>query len=179
MDADCFMFMSGPKPEGRSVTEDDIRHAADGAESWAEYAGNMGLEVSYHIHTNTLVDSIAHWSLYMSLLEKTGLCIDVSHAAIWGYDPQEAIRDFRQRLNYVHLQDYLSCRRANDGTYLPDWCDVGQGDNLDFPSILRTLEEVDFNRWVTACPGHVNGDDPVQEARRSSDTREYLRARGC
>jgi sugar phosphate isomerase/epimerase len=35
---DCFMFMSGPKPKGRPVDEDDVKSAAEGAEAWAEYA---------------------------------------------------------------------------------------------------------------------------------------------
>ena len=106
MEVDCFMFMTGQKPEDRPVSEDDIRAAAEGAEAWAEYAAQYNLELSYHIHTNTLVDSREHWHLYMSLLEKTRLCIDVSHAYLWGYDPVEAIRDFRTQLNYVHLQEY-------------------------------------------------------------------------
>ncbi|MDP6175690.1 MAG: TIM barrel protein, partial [Rhodospirillales bacterium] len=85
--ADCFMFMSGPKPEGRPVSEGDIKATAEGAEAWAEYAGQFDLEISYHIHTNTLIDSIEDWKHYMGLLDKAKLCIDVSHAQLWGYDP--------------------------------------------------------------------------------------------
>ena len=48
----------------------DIERAAEGAEQWAEYAAQYGLELSYHIHTNLLVDSAEDWRLYMSLLDK-------------------------------------------------------------------------------------------------------------
>ena len=57
MGVDCFMFMSGRKPEGRPVERADIERAAEGAEQWAEYAAQYGLELSYHIHTNLLVAS--------------------------------------------------------------------------------------------------------------------------
>lgn len=179
VEADCFMFMSGPMPEGRMVSNDDIRAAAEGAESWAEYASQFDLEVSYHIHTNTLVDSTEHWHLYMSCLRKAKLCIDVSHSQLWGYDPLEAIADFRDQLNYVHLQDYTSTSRRKDGCYQPVWCDVGLGDNIDFPGILKVLADQGFDRCVTCCPGEPPpGDDPVTEAKRSSGAREYLKRLG-
>ena len=66
------------------VTDDDVRAAAEGADEWAEYAAQFGLELTYHIHTNLLVDSIDHWKLYMDNLRAAKLCIDVSHAQLWG-----------------------------------------------------------------------------------------------
>jgi sugar phosphate isomerase/epimerase len=179
MEVDCFMFMSGPKPADRALTDDDIRRAAEGAESWAEYAGQYGLELSYHIHTNTMIDSIAEWKLYMSLLDKTKLCIDVSHAELWGYDPAQSIVDFWDQLNYVHLQDYAACTVREYGRYNPAWVDVGAGECMDFAGLLKTLQDRDFSRWVTACPGNPpEGDDPVSEARRSAGMRTYLRGLG-
>ena len=180
IEADCFMFMNGGKPEGGTVTDDDIRAAAEGAESWAEYADGLGLEVSYHIHTNCLVDSIEHWKLYMSCVKKARLCIDVSHAKLWGYDPVESLRDFRSQLNYVHLQDYSSCTRDENGRYHPRWVSVGEARAVDFPGVMRILEEIDYDRVVTCCPGEPawEGEDAVSEARRSAVMREYLRSIG-
>jgi sugar phosphate isomerase/epimerase len=180
MGCDCFMFMNGPKPEGRAVTDDDIKAAAEGAEAWAEYAAPMGLELSYHIHTNLLVDSVEDWKSYMGYLDKAKLCIDVSHAKLWGYDEVESLHDFKSQLNYVHLQDYASTSRRADGYYMPEWVDVGQGQNCDFPGIKDALEEIGFNRWVTACPGAAipGADDPISEAKRSKRMVDYLRGIG-
>jgi sugar phosphate isomerase/epimerase len=178
--ADCFMFMNGPKPEGRKVTNDDLKAAAEGAEAWADYAATMGLELSYHIHTNLLVDSIEDWQTYMSYLDKAKLCIDVSHAQLWGCDPVDSIRDFRSQLNYIHLQDYASTSRREDGWYLPVWCDVGQAGNVDFPAVRAVLDETSFSRWVTACPGEPipGADDPLSEAKRSRRMVDYLKGIG-
>jgi len=175
--ADCFMYMNGKKPEGRPVTKGDIKAAAEGAEMWAEYAAQFGLELSYHIHTNLLVDSIADWKTYMSLLDKAKLCIDVSHAELWGYDAVESLRDFRSQLNYVHLQDYASTSRREDGFYDPVWCDVGEYANVDFPGVRQVLEEIGYDRWVTAVPG-VPIVDPLTEAKRSKNMVTYLRGIG-
>lgn len=178
--ADCFMFMNGPKPEGRAVTHDDIKYAAEGAEAWAEFAAPLGLELTYHIHTNLLVDSVEDWKTYMSMLDKAKLCIDVSHAKLWGYDPIQSLHDFKDQLNYVHLQDYSSTSRREDGFYLPEWVDVGQGENVDFPGVRQALEEMNFTRWVTACPGApIPGqEDPISESKRSKRMVEYLRGIG-
>lgn len=177
---DCFMFMNGPKPEGRAVTRDDVLAAAEGAEAWAEYAGQFGLDLSYHIHTNLLVDSIADWRTYMGALDKAGLCIDVSHAQLWGYNAADSLRDFRSQLNYVHLQDYSSTSQRADGYYLPVWCDVGQAENVDFHAVRDALVEIGFDRWVTACPGEPipGGEDVLSEARRSRRMVTYLRGIG-
>ena len=180
MEADCFMFMNGPKPEGRAVTDDDVRAAADGAEAWAEYAQDLGLEISYHIHTNLLVDSTQHWQLYMSCLRKAGLCIDVSHAQLWGYDAAQSLRDFRGQLNYVHLQDYASCTQDADGCYNPKWVSVGVAQCMDFGQVMETVEEIGFDRVVTCCPGEpvYEGEDAVAEATRSAHMRQYMRSLG-
>ena len=179
MGVDCFMFMSGGKPQDGATTEEDIKRAAEGAEGWADYAGQYDLELSYHIHSNLLVDSVEEWKLYMSLLDKAKLCIDVSHAELWGYDPVQSIEDFWSQLNYVHLQDYSACTVRQPGNYNPEWVDVGKAECLDFPGLLRTLVDRNFSRWVTACPGDPPaGDDAVSEARRSTGMREYLRGLG-
>lgn len=174
--ADCFMFMSGPKPEGRAVEDADITAAAGRAEAWAEYAAQFDLEVSYHIHTNTLVDSTEHWRLYMSRLSKARLCIDVSHAQLWGCDPVKSIEDFREQLNYIHLQDYTSTSRDADGRHMPVWCDVGEGEDIDFAGIMQSLSAMSFGRCVTVCPGEPipGADDAISEGRRSAKAYQFV-----
>ena len=180
MGCDCFMYMNGGKPEGRPVSDEDVRAAAESADEWAEYAAQFGLELTYHIHTNLLVDSIDHWKLYMASLRTAKLCIDVSHAQLWGYDPVASLLDFRAQLNYVHLQDWSTTSRRVDGFYDPQWCQVGEHENVDFPAIKVALDGIDYERWVTACPGKpIPGrDDPMSEAERSEGMVTYLRGIG-
>ena len=180
MGADCFMYMNGQKPGGRPVSDDDIKAAAEGAEAWADYAAQYDLELSYHIHTNLLVDSSEEWKTYMSYLDKAKLCIDVSHAQLWGYDPVQAIRDFKDQLNYIHLQDYSAMHRREDGFYDPTWCAVGEAEACDFPKIRKVLEEIGFDRWVTGCPGVPTPgyEDPLGMANYSKGMYDYMRGVG-
>lgn len=180
VEADCFMFMNGHKPTGRPVTADDIKAAGEGAEAWADYAAQYGLELSYHIHTNLLVDSTEDWKTYMSHLNKAKLCIDVSHAQLWGYDAVQAIHDFKDQLNYIHLQDYTSCTRREDGWYDPVWCDVGEAVAVDFPAVRQALEDIGYTRWVTGCPGAPKPgyEDPLGMAKVSQGMYDYMRSTG-
>ena len=173
--ADCFMFMGAGQPKDRPVNDSDIAALAEVSEEWAEYAAQYDLEICYHIHTNTTVDSIEDWAKYMSLLRKCKLCIDVSHAALWEYTPAEAIRRYKDRLIYVHLQDYNRASGGVDTPYDVDWVDVGGGTAIDFPAIMKTLEEIGYDRWVTACPGQVENRSDEERMRMN---REYLRELG-
>jgi len=178
LEADCFMFMNRGRPD--TVTEDDVIASAAAAESWAEYAAQFNLEVSYHIHTNCLVDSIQDWQLYMSRLDKTKLCIDVSHSQLWGYDPVDSIQDFQSQLNYIHLQDYSSTSIDADGKHQPAWVSVGLSESVDFPAVMKTLETIGFDRWVTCCPGQpIPGqEDVMSEVQYSRQMREYMQSLG-
>lgn len=178
--ADCFLFMNTRKPESSTSIDDEIRAAADGADEWADYAARYDLELTYHIHTNLLVDSIDEWRLYMSCLKKAKLCIDVSHAELWDYDPAQSLVDFYDQLNYVHLQDYSSCTIRKPGEYNPVWVNVGEAECLDFKGCLDTLAEKGYSRWVTACPETPpeGGTEATQSARNSASMREYVRRLG-
>ena len=180
MNADCFLFMNGPKPEGRSVTDDDVRAAAEGAEAWAEYGADLGLEITYHIHTNLLVDSAEHWQCRGRGWDKAGPCIAVSHAKRLGYTTTESLRDFRSQLDCVHLQDDSACTRGEDGRYTPEWVSVGEAECMVFGRVMETVEEIGFDRVVTCCPGQppYEGEDAVAEAKRSAGMRRYMRSLG-
>lgn len=175
VEADCFMFMGAGKPSDRVVDNTDLAKLADVSEDWAEYASQYGLDVCYHIHTNTTVDSIEDWAKYMSLLRKCKLCIDVSHSALWGFDPKDSIRRYKDVLVYVHLQDYSNYTGGDGDSYNVDWVDVGGGNVMDFPGIMSTLEEVEYDRWITACPGMV---EERTDDERMTINREYLRQLG-
>ncbi len=173
--ADCFMFMGAAKPKNRAINDGDIAALADVSEEWAEYAAQYNLEVCYHIHTNTTIDSIEDWAKYVTLLRKCKLCIDVSHVALWGGNPVESILRYKEHLIYVHLQDYANYSGDKDTNWKVNWVDVGAGTEIDFPGIMRTLEEISYNRWITACPGQVENRSDED---RMKVNRTYLRQLG-
>lgn len=180
MGCDCFMYMCAPAPADRPATADEIKSAAAAADEWAAFAAELDLELSFHIHTNHTVNAQDEWAIYMRHLTQAQLCIDVSHAHLWGWDPAAALRHYRTQLNYVHLQEYARVDIRDGRWFYPDWVDVHVPGHMDFPAIRAALEDLNFTRWVTACPGSPvpGADSPQDEARRSAATCAFLRGLG-
>ena len=118
----------------------------------------------------------------MKHLEKAKLCIDVSHAQLWDYDAGQSLRDFKDQLNYVHLQDWAdeNITRTAEGRFEPQWVSVGKAEVLDFPNLANVLKETGYDRWVTSCPGAppYQGEDSLTESKRSKTMYEYCRGAG-
>ena len=180
MGCDCFMYMCSLAPQDRPAVSDEVRKAAAAADEWAEFAEDLGLELSFHIHTNQVVNSAEDMATYMQTAKRARLCIDVSHAHLWGWNPSEALRHYKDQLNYVHLQEYTAVNVQDGRWYYPEWVDVHVPGHMNFPDIRSTLEETGFDRWVTACPGAPipGADSPQDEARRSAQTYSYLKEIG-
>lgn len=166
LEADCFMFMGAGKPERGYATDDEIAALADLGDEMAEHAAQYDLDVCYHIHTDTTIDSVEEWAKLMDRMEKCKLCIDVSHSCLWGFDPRESVKHYKDRLVYIHLQDF--------GAEVDDWVELGEGNMLDFPGTLKALEDIGYDRWIVVCPGNTDRTDEE----KMIVNREYLSSIG-
>ena len=164
IEADNFTIIGAERLQDPAAHQAQIAALADLADEFADYAAQYGLDVCYHVHTRTTVDSRSEWELLMSLMNRCKLCIDVSHAQFWGYDPARSIHDFKDRLVYVHLQDWLGYR----------WADLDEGTLVDTGACLEALDAIGFERWVVACPG----DSSRSDEQRIRCNRAYLRGLG-
>jgi inosose dehydratase len=149
LEADVFMFMGAGKPKDREVNRDDIAKLAELGDKFADYASQYNLDVCYHIHVGTTVDNKEDWILLMDMMQQCKLCIDISHSDIWGYAPKDSIEDYKDRLVYVHVQDYINP---------PEMTELGEG-KVDIPQAMKALEEIGYNRWIVVCPGSTNRSD--------------------
>ncbi|MEK7399265.1 MAG: sugar phosphate isomerase/epimerase [Candidatus Poribacteria bacterium] len=149
LEADVFMFMGAGKPANREVNRDDISALAELADELADYALQYNLDVCYHIHVGTTIDNKEDWILLMDMMQKCKLCIDISHSDIWGYAPEDSIKDYKNRLVYMHVQDYVSP---------PAMTELGEG-KVDIPGAMKSLEEIGYSRWVVVCPGSTDRTD--------------------
>jgi sugar phosphate isomerase/epimerase len=137
-------FMTkGPGRLDSPTTDDDLDRMAAIYEDLAIYAEPLGVTVTFHPHTGHVVDSADEWKRFMTRLDRCRLCLDMSHAVHWGYDPVQAVYDYRDRMDYVHLHDHKDGRNV----------ELGEGPMCDFPAFLEALADVSYKNWITVCPG--------------------------
>lgn len=83
----------------------------------------------------TLIDEVGSDSL--------GVNFDVGHAAVYGEDPAESIRQCAGHITGVHLEDIDGGRRGKHYHLVP-----GEGD-IDFESIFAALDDIGYDGFAT------------------------------
>lgn len=142
--------LSGPRPEDRAAV-------GAGLETCREIAGLSGLEAHYHPHLTTLAEApdeiaeiFAHTEIHF--------CPDTAHLAAGGCDVPALIRQWADRITYVHLKGL----RSEPFGFTP----LGQGD-LDMDAIVQALKDTQFSGWITTELD--TWPDPAAGARASYD----------
>jgi len=164
--ADASVIRATERAENRPPSPDEVNGVAAAAKALRTFGADRGATVVFHFHTGQLVQTEREVRQVLDAAPDLKLCIDVSHAQLIGWDAFECLREFAERLAYVHLQDYRGWRYVN----------VGGGDLFtSIPAIFDTLDDIQFDGWVV-CHGGRLVDQPPRERARIS--REYLRSIG-
>lgn len=163
---------------------------------WARFADSMarvvercrdrGFEPTFHPHTATYVE--APWEIERLLsLTDVGVCLDTGHLLLGGGDPVQAVGDWGDRINHVHLKDAkLDVIQGIIDDRAPvraiwerrAFCRLGTGD-IPLGDVLENLSAQHYRGWIVVeqdiLPDPDTPDQPVVDQQHN---REYLRARG-
>lgn len=129
------------------------RHGVDAAEAWrwlqegvyelVDYAEGGAVELALEPEPGMLVQTLDDWRRVATtpgLARPLFLALDAGHCLVTGEsEPAEAVREFAAHLGTVSLEDMKRGRHE----HLP----FGGGD-MDLPSVLRALREIQFQRLV-------------------------------
>jgi inosose dehydratase len=141
-----------------------------------------GYEPTFHHETGTHVE--APWEIEKVLeLTSIGLCLDTGHLLLGGGDPVQAMEDWGERINHVHLKD---ARKAVVEQIVKEaapvaeiwrrkaFCRLGEGD-LDVDGVLERLGQ--YSGWLVVEQDVLpdSGGKPAADQRAN---REYLAGRG-
>jgi inosose dehydratase len=147
----------GAAASDRSIGLDDAgwRRFADGVARAADVARNRGYGPTFHHHTATNVE--APWEIERMLeLTDVGLVLDTGHIALGGGDPVQALRDWGERVDHLHVKDYS--RAILEGVIADRvgmeeawrrrvFCELGTGD-VDLPAFFAELASRDYSGWL-------------------------------
>jgi inosose dehydratase len=143
----------------------------------ADYARKRGSTPTFHHHMGTRVQTPAEIEL---LLERSdiGLLLDTGHLAAAGGDPRQALRDWRDRIDYLHLKDLRFDLLRGAADWDEAWrrgvfCELGSGD-VDLDAFLSELDG--YSGWLVVEQDWVPGpgEDLVVPAAAQARNRRWL-----
>ena len=143
----------------------------------------MGMELVYHVHAGTVIETLAETKKLLSLCEEGCLYIlaDTGHQLYCHEDPLNFIKELGSSVKYIHLKDVRGdildiCREfkmsfknaaRNNVFTVP-----GDGD-IDFVPIVDFLKEIQYQGWIVIeaeqNPKYAN---PFEYGRKAVDYME-------
>ena len=156
---------------------------AAGVEAAAAKCRERGYEPTFHHETGTHIE--APWEIEKVLeLTSIGLCLDTGHLLLGGGDPARAMKDWRERINHLHLKDARRSvveqivREAAPVSEIWNrkaFCRLGEGD-LDVAGVLDQVRD-GYAGWLVVEQDVL----PDAEGKAAGDqraNRQYLAGRG-
>ena len=178
---------SGRITAAMGMDEAQWRVFAKGADDVARRVmDETGLRTVFHHHIGTWIETPAETARLMAMTDadRLGLVFDTGHWAFGGGDPLTGIRQFADRIRYVHFKDHdpevarQSRREGWDGPASVGkgiFPELGRGD-VDFPAVMKALDAVGYDGWIVVEQDVLPGlGTPLESARRN---RDYLRQIG-
>ena len=156
----------GKAAHDRSFGLDDAgwTRLADGVVRAAELARSRGFEPTFHHHAGSYVE--APWEVERLLeLTDVGVLLDTGHLLLGGGDPVQAMRDWRDRINHVHVKDArmdVLRQAVADGVDMPEvwrrgvFCELGAGD-VDLEAFFAELGG--YSGWLVVEQDWVPAPD--------------------
>jgi inosose dehydratase len=163
--------------------DSDWKQFAEGVEMAVSLCHGRGYEPTFHHETGTRVE--APWEIEKVLeLTSIGLCLDTGHLLLGGGDPVRAIREWRQRINHLHLKD--ARRSVVEGIVREAapvaeiwrrraFCRLGEGD-LDVEAMLEEVRD-SYSGWIVVEQDVLPEPNGAAAADQRAN-RAYLAARG-
>lgn len=147
----------------------------------------VGLKLVFHHHCAGYVETPDETRALMDRVdpELVGLCLDTGHWHYAGGDAVAAIKEFGERMRYLHLKDCSASiaqkARAAGKSYMEAvadgvFCPLGEGE-VDFPGVIREMEALGYDGWAIV-EQDVLVSDLAAPKRFSQQNRDYLRSIG-
>jgi inosose dehydratase len=152
----------------------------------AHVRDETGLSVVFHHHGAGYVETPDETRRLLDLTDPAiGLCLDTGHWHFAGGDAVAAVREFGERVRYLHLKDFnariaAECRAAKKDYFetiaAGVFCALGEGE-VDFPGVIREMNALGYDGWAVV-EQDILTDDLDAPKRFSAANRAYLQGIG-
>ena len=137
------------RPKDRKPEASDFKQLGRVITEIGKSANDIGVPVGYHNHMASLGESPEEVDRIMDAIDPrfVKLELDIAHYQQGGGDPAHAIRQYRDRLLFLHIKDVedLTTSDARGRGYR--FVELGRG-RVDLPAAFEALKEINFDGWA-------------------------------
>lgn len=136
------------RPKDRKPQPDDFKKLGAALTEVARRAVDLGIAVGYHNHMNSLGEAPDEVDRVLEATDPRYLKLelDVAHYTQGGGDPVKAIKQYRDRLLFLHIKDVES-PVPGDASRKYRFVELGRG-KVDLTGVFKALKEVKFSGWA-------------------------------
>ncbi len=174
-----------PADGSASLTAAQWKNVARVVEEAARVASEFGLDLVFHPHVATHVETPEECERFFDVTSHTGtgLCLDTGHCVFGGGDTIAEAGKFRSVLRFMHIKDVdakileQSRRRKLTFEHAIEekvFTIIGQG-SIDFPALFRLLVKNNYSGWVVVEQDVKFGATVIPPVESIAASLKYLR----
>jgi len=161
-------LIDSARTTGRKPIAEDFKILGTLLSEIGKRAADIGVSVGYHNHMDSLGDSPDNVDRVMNEVDPhyVKLLLDTAHYQQAGGDPAKAIRQYRDRILFLHLKDVASSAPggAADAGQSYRFVELGAG-RVDLRAVFAALKEIKFRGWgVVELDGASDNARPPKES---------------
>ena len=163
--ADILLIDGGKKnPDG--VSKKDYKDAVEKIKRICELAHSNGLKPTWHIHWGTMFDNEDIFEYLMKKTKKDLLyfCPDTAQLYLSGMDPLNTIKQYKDRISYIHLKDIIENNFINK--YLKPEKEIDPRNNSLVPLSSAGTYKYLADRYLDNGAFHINSRYRITEIAR-------------
>ncbi|KON86394.1 inosose dehydratase [Sporosarcina globispora] len=176
--------MDTPVFKGKPVfTDTDWDKLTHGLEALGELANEKGMEIVYHHHMGTGVQTTTEINRLMenTAADKVSLLFDTGHLVFSGENPIEIYQKYQSRIKHIHFKDIREsvAKEVKDNqdsflTGVKKGVFTVPGDGMiDFDPIMKAISESGYEGWIVVeaeqDPAKANPFEYALKGRRHID----------
>src|SRR5712692_8123654 len=137
------------RPKGRKPEAADFKELGRVVTEIGKRAVDLGVPVGYHNHMGSLGEAPDEVDRIMDAADPhyIKLELDIAHYQQGGGDPARAIRQYHDRLLFLHIKDVESLATGDERGRAYRWVELGRG-RVDLPAVFAALKETKFRGWA-------------------------------
>jgi inosose dehydratase len=147
-----------PRGGGAGLTPAQWKNVAKVVEEAAKVSADFGLDLVFHPHVATYVETPEECERFFDVTSHTGigLCLDTGHCEYGGGDSVTEASKFASVLRFLHIKDVdnkvlegARRKKLNFEQAIEEkvFTIIGQG-SIDFPGLFRLLDKNNYSGWM-------------------------------